>query len=284
MEIRRRTFLACLAVAPTVTHSKRANATDAGLGDLDVREVRLAPSSSASPSPFGDAFVMATPTHLAAGERVPLVVLLHGLGETVDTRLGMHAWVDRYGLASAYARLCAARAEAPFRGLAFACPYVPNVTKPKTGQTTGGILDAYTRFVVDVVAPRARAEAGVRGEASTTAVAGCSLGGFVGLELFLRKPEAFGAFAGVQTAISAASAKAYEGRISRAVAAAGPRALLLETSTQDPFRAANAALSAALRSRTIPHDFSCAPGPHDQPWLRQSGTPTLLAWLDARLA
>jgi hypothetical protein len=36
---------------------------------------------------------------------VPLLVALHGLGETHDQQLGARAWVDRYGLASCYERL-----------------------------------------------------------------------------------------------------------------------------------------------------------------------------------
>ena len=35
----------------------------------------------------------------------PLVVLLHGLGETGDARTGAYAWWERYGLQSSYARL-----------------------------------------------------------------------------------------------------------------------------------------------------------------------------------
>ncbi len=45
------------------------------------------------------------PNHLAKDEKVPLLVLLHGLGETWDQGVGAFAWVERYGLGNAYARL-----------------------------------------------------------------------------------------------------------------------------------------------------------------------------------
>ena len=41
----------------------------------------------------------------AIEQPVPLVVLLHGLGETGAPLLGARAWVDRYGLATSVARL-----------------------------------------------------------------------------------------------------------------------------------------------------------------------------------
>src|SRR5438067_12651927 len=49
--------------------------------------------------------VVLVPRHLALGERVPLLVALHGLAETVDETLGAYAWVDKYGIADGYAHL-----------------------------------------------------------------------------------------------------------------------------------------------------------------------------------
>src|SRR5271165_2302616 len=50
-------------------------------------------------------FTLFVPNHLAKDEKVPLLVLFHGLGETWDPTVGVYAWVERYGLGTAYARL-----------------------------------------------------------------------------------------------------------------------------------------------------------------------------------
>ncbi len=221
---------------------------------------------------------------------VPLVILLHGLAETSDEHAGSRAWVDRYGLATSVRRLMhaplapvssrddwgealgttnAALARHPYRGLAFACPYVPRMP--------AGAVDAYARWITQVLVPRVRAEGGERLDASRARIGGCSYGGWVSLEAFLRAPDAFAAWAGIQTAIAREAAPTYADRLARV---AGGRPLLIETSTRDPFHDANVALADALPSRSVPCDAVVLPGPHDQPWLREAGTPSALAWLD----
>jgi pimeloyl-ACP methyl ester carboxylesterase len=221
---------------------------------------------------------------------VPLVVLLHGLGETSDERAGSRAWVDRYGLATSVRRLKnaplarvssrddwgsalaaanAALAARPYRGLAFACPFVPR--SPKGG------LDAYAKWIDGVVIPRVRAEAGERIDPAPARIGGCSYGGWVSLEVFLRLPHRFAAWAGVQTAIGREAAGAYADRLATV---AGGCPLLVETSVQDPFHDASVALAGQLRARNVGCELLVLPGPHDQPWLRESGTPSAVAWLD----
>lgn len=153
-----------------------------------------------------------------AGGSARLLVLLHGLGETTDERAGAYAWIERYGLGTAYERLRyppvvrTARREdmtdarlaeihaqlgaKPFGGLAIVCPYLPNVRATHTP------LDDVARWIVETVVPRARAESGlVATDPVQTDIDGCSLGGYVALETFLRRPEAFGAVGGVQSAV-----------------------------------------------------------------------------------
>jgi len=286
---------ACAATAAAAALAMRAGfarAEDAG--ELDARELIVEGAG------MRRRMMIFVPRHGASSpetERLPLLVLLHGLGETGDDRLGAHAWSDRYGLVTAYERLrrppivrTSARADwtdtrlaevnaqlaaRPFRGLVVACPSMPRLA--------AGELDAYARWLIDAAMPRARIEARERvADSSHDMIGGCSLGGYVSLEIFLRRPALFAAWAGVQTAIGVASAPSYAARLAQAIAEIGPRPLLLETSAGDPFREANVALAAALAARGIPRDLRVLPGPHDQPWLREAGTLEALLWADRR--
>jgi hypothetical protein len=293
--VSRRAFVGGLLAAASLPFPGTASAQDPAASpdpDFEIKDLLVdAP---------GRRFTLLVPRHLAPGERVPLLVLLHGLGETGDVRAGAYAWLERYGLRSAYERLRrapiartskradwtdarltevnAALAAQRFRGLAIACPYTPNVQRAPEGPSAA--LDAYARWIETVLLPRARKEAPVFTDAAHTFLDGCSLGGFVGLEVFLRRPALFGAWGGVQSAFGAHRAAGYAERLDKAIAAAGPRKLHLETSTGDPFKDANLALSSALKQRGVPHDLLIAPGPHDQPWLRETGTLEMLLWHD----
>jgi enterochelin esterase-like enzyme len=266
--ISRRAFVAGSAAA-LATRRARAD-VDPGWRprELDVREVAVESGERSR------RFVLGVPRHLAANERVPLLVLLHGLGETGDERTGAWAWFERYGLGTAYDRL---RASTSFRGLVLACPYMPNLPVGEPGA-----LDAYARWIALTVVPRARREAPVLDEARATYLGGCSLGGHFSLEVMLRRWDAFGAWGGVQTAIGEAQALRYAARIADAVAHEPDAApgLLVETSSADPFRSANEAFARALTRSGVPNTFVELPGPHDQRWLRESGTGRMLQWFD----
>jgi enterochelin esterase-like enzyme len=262
---------AVLASAAGAFVSRRAVAdVDPGwrARDLELREIH---SEGGVASRL---FVLGIPRHLAPFERVPLLVLLHGLGETGDPRMGAWAWFERYGLGTAYDRL---RASPSFRGLVLACPYMPNfaAVDPRG-------LDGYADWIADTVVPVARSEAPVLAAPSATYLGGCSLGGHFSLEVMLRRPEAFAAWGGVQTAIGESAAARYAARLLDAIARAGSRDLLVETSTEDPFRRGSEALSSALVRAGVDHRFIVLPGAHDQAWLRRSGTPTMLQWFDDR--
>lgn len=229
---------------------------------LDVREITVEGAQSRH-------FVLGVPNHLAPGEPAPLLVLLHGLGETGDERMGAWAWFERYGLGTSYDRL---RASGSMRGLVLACPYMPNlsIADPRS-------FDAYARWLVETVIPRARREASPAIDASrATYLAGCSLGGHFSVEFLLRRPDAFGAWGGVQTAVGEAAGRRYGQKLAQL----GAHELLVETSTGDPFRAGNEALSRALDAAGVRHTFVELPGPHDQRWLRSTGTERMLAWFD----
>jgi pimeloyl-ACP methyl ester carboxylesterase len=289
LELSRRQMLGAAAGAATLA----LGAPPALAGELVLRDLTVDGDAE-----LGRRFTLFTPRGLARDERVPLVILLHGLGEAGDPRAGAYAWTDRYGLATSYdrlrtppiqrtskrldwtdARLGQVNADllrTPFRGLALACPVTPNVAKLKD---PGGALDRYASWLVDVVVPRARKEAPVVADAAHTHLDGCSMGGFVGLEVFLRRPDVFGAWGGVQSAFGAQRAAGYADRLAKVVKKI-PRPIHLETSEQDPFREANQLLSSELKKRAVPHQLQVLPGPHDQPWLREAGTIEMLLWHD----
>jgi pimeloyl-ACP methyl ester carboxylesterase len=242
----------------------------------------------------GRRFVLVVPKYLQPGQKLPLVVLLHGLGETGNERLGAYAWLESYGLGSAWQRLKRAPVERtskrgewtdarlgevnaelaarPFRGMAMVCPFMP---KPRGAAD----LDAYARWVETSLLPRARREAGASESAAETYLCGVSLGGYVSLEVLVRLPHVFGAWAGVQTAIGTFAAPGYAQKL--AAAWKGERhAMLLLTSTQDHWKASSEALAAAFEASGLDATYRVVPGPHDQPWLREAGTLEALLWLD----
>lgn len=249
---------------------------------------------------IGQRFTLLVPRHVTGP--LPLLVALHGKGETGDQALGVRAWLDRYGLGSAYARLVGAPivatsrrsrwtaerlevvnaelAARPFGGLAIACPYTPNVSKLGRREVA---LDTYARWITEEVVPRARRETPVLEGPAHLGLDGVSLGGYVGLEVFLRHPDQFGAWGSVQGALGAYRSERYASALAAAVARVGPRRLHLETSRDDVFRADNEELSRALRRRGVAHDFLAPPGGHDQPFLRDVGTIEMLLWHDRAL-
>jgi pimeloyl-ACP methyl ester carboxylesterase len=230
---------------------------------------------------------------------LPLLVLLHGLGETHDEEAGLRAWSERYGLVSAFQRLlrppiertlpksryledaCLDRLNSelrlqPFSGMAFVCPITPNVYQwPSTREA----LDRYSDWIESALLPAVRKAAGIDALRPATAIDGCSLGGYVSLEVFLRKPALFSRVGMVQGAIGVARARGYAERLAQISAEYGSLGLRLGTSTADPYRKPNEVLSKELLKRGIRHTLEVHPGPHDQPWL-EVGTLSMLYWHD----
>lgn len=243
----------------------------------------------------GRRFLLIVPRYLQPDQRLPVGVFLHGLGETVDEKLGAYAWLDKYGLGSAWQRLVrppiertstrgewtdarlaevnAELAARPFRGLAMVCPFMPNPKGPAE-------VDAYARWIESSLLPRVRQETRVFEDARRTYLCGVSLGGYVSLEVLVRLPHVFGAWTGLQTAIGTWAAKGYADKIAAAAKSGAPKPMLILTSTQDHWRTSSEALDRELTAANVPHAFRVIPGPHDQPWLREAGTIEALHWLD----
>ncbi len=255
----------------------------------DLRNLRLVDGTEG-----GRRFVLITPKYLSPGQKLPVAVLLHGLGETTNERLGAYAWVEKYGLGSAWQRLKrspiertstrgewtderltevnAELAARPFRGMALVCPFMPNPRSPAE-------LDAYASWIDKSLLPRVRSETQVASGPSQTFLCGVSLGGYVSLEILARLPSVFGAWAGVQTAVGTFAAPGYAEKIASGWKGT-PHPMLLLTSTQDHWKASSEALAAAFKAKNLAATYRVVPGPHDQPWLREAGTIEALLWLD----
>jgi hypothetical protein len=291
--------MAAMTAAWAALRSERASAdipVEASPQDLEIRDYTVAGDRV-----LGNRFVLCVPTHLAKGEVVPLLVALHGLGETVDQRTGAYAFVERYGLPQAYQRLRhppvartlpnqdyfgdsglaalnAGLVSRPFRGIVIACPYMPNFNQQGRDPAA---FDPYASWIVDTVIPTARREAPVYTDAAHTSFDGVSLGGYASLEVFLRRPEVFGAWGSVQGAFGSARIAGYAERLA-AVFAKERKDFHLETSTGDPFHDPTVSLAEGLMKKGVPRELLVYPGPHDQAWLRESGTMGMLRWHDAR--
>lgn len=289
--MQRRSFLAACASALAWSgagHAKTPESEDLAVHDLVLDGDRKLARRS----------LLLVPRHVKPGAKLPLLVLLHGLGETGNELSGIHAWGDRYGLVKAYERLRrppierlypkqpwfseahlervnASLEKRPFRGLAIACPVTPNPHRPGPAAR---VLDRYADWLEHTLLPAVRERAPVAEGSKSTGLDGCSLGGYVGVEVFLRKPHLFGTFGGVQAAFSVPAALAYAERIARAIKDDGPRPIHLETSSADPYKKANQALSKKLGELGVPNELSVLPGPHNQPWLKEVGTLQMLLW------
>ncbi|MBX3213825.1 MAG: hypothetical protein KF850_17425 [Labilithrix sp.] len=274
------------AAGPRAARADGGTTTNAFDPEADLRNLKVIDATEG-----GRRFVLLTPRWQNPDSPVPLVVFLHGLGETSDPRLGAYAWLERYGLGSAWQRLKRAPIERtskrgewtdarldevnaelaarPFRGFAMACPYMP---KPRGAADH----DAYAEWIERSLLPRCRAEARVLADPARTYLCGVSLGGYVSLEVLVRLPHVFGGWAGLQTAIGTWAAPRYAEKLARSPG----KPMLVLTSTLDHWKSSSEQLVAALDGKKIANTFRVVPGPHDQPWLREAGTIEALHWLD----
>ncbi len=244
---------------------------------------------------FGRKCLLLRPARVPESEALPLLVLFHGLGETSSEALGIRAWYDRYGLPQAYARLSSPPVERtlpreryltdarllelnrellvrPFPDVALVCPFTPNVFKQ---HPSAPFLDRYADYVEHSLLPTVRAATPILAGPAHCGAAGVSLGGYVALEVFLRKPQLFGALGCVQAALSSAAAEHYAQRLAE-LSAAGARAVQLVTSSFDPFRDATLRLAQRLAAHGVSAALTSPTGPHDQRFLREVGTLELL--------
>ncbi|GAC1552608.1 MAG: hypothetical protein NVS3B10_14700 [Polyangiales bacterium] len=218
--------------------------------------------------------------------KLPLLVALHGMGETTDPVTGANGWLRAYeidvaldalhhpplddddfrGLVTAdqLTALNASLVARPYEGLIVACPYLP--------KEIGGAVsfDDYARFLGDVLLPRVRAVAPAFADARSTGIDGVSLGGVTALTIGALQPALYGL----------ESVERIAADLARSI---GKRPLRLTTSEGDVYRDAIVALDQKLVERKIAHDFSIYPGPHDYIWNKGPGALEMLLWHDRTL-
>ena len=244
--------------------------------------------------------VVLTPSQLAPGERLPLLVALHGWGETLrGVDRGALGWSRDYelGASDAELRRQPLRAEAflgfvdadrfgrlrrdlaarPYRGLVVVAPFTPDVLDADAGT----LQHAFDAWVVSELVPRARRELPVLREREATGIDGVSLGGLHALEIGLAHPETFGVVGALQPAV--------RNRVDRVLARYSPSAsrpvqrVRLVTSHDDVYRRDVTALDVAMRARGIEHDVRVVAGPHDYVFNRGPGGVEMLLFHDRAL-
>ena len=312
--IGRRAFLASLALAGCSDCSRRERpaAADPPLPSKLPEMPVLVPD--AEPLPRGQVgtqtwtfenggrAVVIVPSWTKPGERLPVLIALHGRGEATKGPVeGVLGWPRDYLLLRAIDRLCAppltsadyegffdegrlaetnaSLASNPFKGLVVVCPYLPDVDLRKPAP-----IKDYARYLLDTVLPRVRAELPVLSSPAATGIDGVSLGGAVSLRAGLGNPGAFGAVGTLQAAL----AEDQVGELTVLARSARERnpalKLRLLTSKDDYFRGAIAHTSSAWKSAGVEHEYVEVPGPHDYPFNRGPGAIEMLLWHDRMLA
>ncbi len=236
------------------------------------------------------------------GQRFPVLVALHGRGESVrGVDVGAHAWLRDYELGRTIerlrsppltrdafqgfvdeprlARINASLAERPFRGLIVVCPWVPDLFTDRDRTNLDAALP-YGRFVVEQLLPRVLSETPALAEREATGIDGVSLGGRVALVVGLAHADRFGALGTLQAAIQESEPGALARRARDAVADAQKLRLRIVTSDKDYFRAALGQLHLALESEGVEHEHLVIPGPHDYAFNRGPGGVEMLLWHD----
>jgi enterochelin esterase-like enzyme len=264
----------------------------------DFREVELDFPSG----PVGtERAIVLVPRALDAAERYPVLVALHGRGESVrGVEVGARGWLDDYELGRAISRLRSpplmredfrgfvddarlarmngSLARRPFRGLVVACPWVPDILSSRDRPNLDAALP-FGNFVVEQLLPRVVAECPARSERAATGIDGVSLGGRASLVVGLAHADRFGAIGTLQPAVQDIESGAIAAR-ARAGLVQGALRLRLVTSDRDPFAPAIAKLHAAFDEGRIDHEYLVIPGPHDYAFNRGPGGIEMLLWHD----
>lgn len=248
--------------------------------------------------------VVVIPKHASDTHRLPVVVTMHGLGESrKGSQKGARGWVDDYWLGRALrrvvhppltgddfrgrfdrhelSRINSRLEQQPYQGLIVVCPYTPfEVLQGEKAFEDGKVL---ADFIVDTLLVRVYAQTPAIGTAQTTGVDGVSLGGRAAVLVGLSRPEAFGVIGALQPAFDVQDARRLA---DKAVLAKKRNPLLgisLLTSTQDYYLASTKAISEAFTSSGVPNSLTIVPGDHSYDFNRGPGVYHMLLLHDRAL-
>jgi iron(III)-salmochelin esterase len=239
-------------------------------------------------TPIGPMNAVVVMPERAADERFPVLLTFHGTGEAhKGPEKGARGWIDDYGLLKAIARLKhppitaedfegfvdaarlakinAALAKQPYRGLIVVNSYTPDMLR---GDEPFTKIPPLAKFEVSELLPRAYRETPAIGTAQTTGIDGISLGGRAALAIALRNPEAFASAGGLQPAFDMDNAGPVAQRALLARQKNPALSFRLLTSDGDYFLGSTKAISAAMHHAGVPHELVVIPGPHDYPFNR----------------
>ncbi len=246
--------------------------------------------------------VVLIPEH-AAGEKLPVLMTMHGRGEALKgPERGARGWVDDYELQRVIERLAhpplvredfkqfvkeprrsrlnAALKDKPYRGLIIVCPYTPDML---TGDDPFGKAPPLAHFLVDELLPRVYRETPALGTPATTAIDGVSLGGRAAFSVGLLRPRAFGVISGLQAAFHSDKAGEIAQRARRARVDNPGLVFRLLTSDEDFFLSADTAIAESMRAAGVPVQFDVVVGPHDYDFNRGPGAIEMLLFEDRAL-
>ena len=238
--------------------------------------------------------VVLIPKGIKAGTKLPLLIALHGLGETTSAKKGAYGWLDSYQLDQVLQRLRtppldgdafqglvtearlaeinAELAKRPFGGLVIACPYLP---KGIGGEVT---YDTYGKWLGERLIPKLRNETPVLPTTAATGIDGVSLGGITSLRIGIARADLFGAVGALQPAVN--DDETADGLAATIAEKLNGRPLRIVTSTEDAYRVTLESLDKKLWDRKVTHQFFVSEGPHDYVWNQGPGGIEMVLWHD----
>ncbi|MCL2822598.1 MAG: alpha/beta hydrolase-fold protein [Polyangiaceae bacterium] len=244
--------------------------------------------------------VVMVPAWASAENRLPLLIALHGRGESNrGLDVGAWAWVRDYWLNRTAARLRVppltredllgigpdsylgqlneSLTVHPWQGLIVVCPHTTDILSDRN-------LDAaapYADFLVDHLIPKIRADFPVISTREATGIDGVSLGGRMALLSAVNRPEAFGAVGTLQAAFRAEEVQEVASQVKKAwQQPVHPSALRVLTSHDDYFLPTLDKLAKALADEPVNAQFRLIPGRHDYEFNRGPGGYEMLVWHD----
>ncbi|MFO0613136.1 MAG: alpha/beta hydrolase-fold protein [Polyangiaceae bacterium] len=216
------------------------------------------------------------------------IIALHGKGEsTKGLEGGAKGWQKDYELGRIHekllggpiksedvkgflgpkrlAKINASLSANPYSGLVVACPYAPNLGKPKEDE-----VQPYARFLISTLLPKVSEATGAPRDRARTGIDGVSMGGRLALLVGLSHPEVFSSVGALQPQIEVKDAEWLADLALRANQN-HKVSLRLVSSDDDPFLDSVKAFSAALDAVGVAHQKVITAGPHDYIWNKGPG-------------